>query len=148
MRLRVEDLSDLKKDFERYEPDGLSLEAFVSVLMDRLAWTESTAVDLVFDLVDLFGQIVINDNGTMVWEDFTNAMIEVGMGTALEEHEWRDMKYEENVCYTDKTSRQPRHVQYISELRKLFVFEGNRPVLQVKKPEIPFCKQNSFDLGL
>ncbi|RHZ12081.1 hypothetical protein DYB28_009403 [Aphanomyces astaci] len=134
MRLHVEDLAGVKAAFESYGRDGLDLEAFVRIMVERLVWTPSTVVDLVYELVDLFGHIVINGQGTMVWEDFTSALIEAGMATGLDETHWRDMKYEDNVLFVDRTSRQPKHVEYISEIRKLIVFEGTRPVMQIYDP--------------
>ncbi|ETV93774.1 hypothetical protein, variant 1 [Aphanomyces invadans] len=134
MRLQMAALTAVKADFESYGPEGLTLEDFVTVLLKRLMWTNTTVVELVDELVDLFGHIVTNGQGTMVWDDFTSALIDAGMATGLNETQWRDMKYEENVLFVDSASRQPKHVQYISELRKLIVFEGTRPVLQVYDP--------------
>ncbi|KAF0685678.1 Aste57867_22463 [Aphanomyces stellatus] len=145
MRLRVEALSDIKRDFERFGHEGLNLDAFVGVLLDRLAWTDETVVALVYELVELFNHIVINGQGTMVWEDFTTALIDAGMTSGMEDNPWRDMKYEENVLYLDRTSRQPKHVQYIPELRKLFVFEGSRPVLQVYDPAAILASETSSE---
>ncbi|RHY26283.1 hypothetical protein DYB32_007762 [Aphanomyces invadans] len=125
MRLQMAALTAVKADFESYGPEGLTLEDFVTVLLKRLMWTNTTVVELVDELVDLFGHI---GQGTMVWDDFTSALIDAGMATGLNETQWRDMKYEENVLFVDSASRQPKHVQYISELRKLIVFEGTRPV--------------------
>ncbi|CAK4519209.1 unnamed protein product [Aphanomyces euteiches] len=133
MKLNVEDLEEIKKDFEKLD-GGVNLDSFVSILLDRLPRVESTAVEVVYELIDVFAHVVTNGQGTMGWEDFTAALIEAGMTNGLEASQWSDVKYEENVLYVDRTSRQPKEVLYIPELRRLFVFESSRPVIQVYDP--------------
>ncbi|KAH9114476.1 hypothetical protein AeMF1_011440 [Aphanomyces euteiches] len=133
MKLNVEDLEEIKKDFEKLD-GGVNLDSFVSILLDRLPRVESTAVEVVYELIDVFAHVVTNGQGTMGWEDFTAALIEAGMTNGLEASQWSDVRYEENVLYVDRTSRQPKEVLYIPELRRLFVFESSRPVIQVYDP--------------
>jgi len=37
---------------------------------------------LILDIIDLFKQIDVNDDGTMEWEEFSNHIIESGMSTS------------------------------------------------------------------
>ncbi|OQR99627.1 hypothetical protein ACHHYP_05427 [Achlya hypogyna] len=144
MRLRIEDLADLKADFDAHE-GGLDLRTFVSLLLDRLEWTDTTVVALVHELTELFDTIAIIRHGVMEWEDFTNAIIDAGMSTSAEELAWRDLRYEENAAFVDTSSRQPRHIEYIPELKRLFVFEGTRPVLQVYDPAAILALETGVD---
>ncbi|KDO20774.1 hypothetical protein SPRG_13526 [Saprolegnia parasitica CBS 223.65] len=133
MRLRVEDLSELKEAFDSHE-GGVDLCNFVSVLLDKLEWTDATVVSLIYELIELFHEIAILRHGKMLWDDFTSALIDVGMRTSVDELAWRDWRYEENSLFTDDRSRQPRCVQYIPELKRIFAFESSRPVIQVFDP--------------
>ncbi|OQS04526.1 hypothetical protein THRCLA_03248 [Thraustotheca clavata] len=131
MRLKINDLNALKEDFEAY--GDVNLDGFVTLLLERLEWTEANVVELVHELIDLFNQIVINGRGIMVWDDFTSAMIEMGMRANISSNELPlcDMRYEENLQFVDTISRHPRCIQYIPELKRILIYDGNRPVLQV-----------------
>jgi WD40 repeat protein len=179
VRLRVEDLNDIKLDFDaaiasnassvqaraktaiiasgvmpvkktqmslqqqqklqQEQNSGLSLEQFVSVMLDRVAWTPENVQTFIEDLIELFLQVDVNGDGTMTWEEFTSAIIEGGMGSISEKTEWDDMKYEENLQFRDTfRTAPPKKIQYLPELRKIVLFESNRPVIDVLDPSALF----------
>ncbi|GLE09674.1 hypothetical protein PINS_up021445 [Pythium insidiosum] len=137
LRLQVEDLTQLKLDFERVGR-GLTLHEFVAVMLDRVAWDEASVVPFIEDLVELFAQVDVNGDGTMEWEEFTSAIIEGGMGTISDEADWRDMQYEEHPDFADVINRPPRRVQYLPEFRRVLVHDNARPVIEIIDPSTLF----------
>uniref|UniRef100_K3XBR7 EF-hand domain-containing protein n=1 Tax=Globisporangium ultimum (strain ATCC 200006 / CBS 805.95 / DAOM BR144) TaxID=431595 RepID=K3XBR7_GLOUD len=157
VRLQVEDLTLLKADFDRMGR-GLSLHEFVSVMLDRVSgWEPDTVVAFIKDLVELFLQVDVNGDGTMEWEEFTSAIIEGGMGTAFSSGDqddgdgsgsgaaaWRDLQYEEHP--TEMTNRAPpKKLHFVSELRRLLLYENTRPVVEIMDPSTLFLSQGEMD---
>ncbi len=61
------------------EDEGLSLEQFVKVMLVHLNLPDTKdKVGLVKNLIELFKQIDVNNDGSMEWEEFTNHIIELG----------------------------------------------------------------------
>ncbi|DBA03065.1 TPA: hypothetical protein N0F65_003312 [Lagenidium giganteum] len=133
VRLKVEDLTTLRRDFDRHGR-GLSLNEFVSVMLDRVSWDVDNVVSFVQDLVELFAQVDVNGDGAMEWEEFTSAIIEGGMGTISDDTNWRDLRYEENPHFTDVLNRPTKRIQFLPEFRKLLLYENTRPVLEILDP--------------
>ncbi|KAJ0404067.1 hypothetical protein ATCC90586_008701 [Pythium insidiosum] len=147
LRLQVEDLAQLKLDFERVGR-GLTLHEFVAVMLDRVAWDEASVLPFIEDLVELFAQVDVNGDGTMEWEEFTSAIIEGGMGTISDEADWRDMQYEEHTGFADVINRPPRRVQYLPEFKRLLVHDNARPVIEIVDPSTLFNTESDDGAGL
>ncbi|KAJ0401063.1 hypothetical protein P43SY_005083 [Pythium insidiosum] len=147
LRLQVEDLAQLKLDFERVGR-GLTLHEFVAVMLDRVAWDEDSVLPFIEDLVELFAQVDVNGDGTMEWEEFTSAIIEGGMGTISDEADWRDMQYEEHTGFADVINRPPRRVQYLPEFKRLLVHDNARPVIEIVDPSTLFNTESDDGAGL
>lgn len=141
VRLQVEDLTRLKCDFDR-AGRGLSLQEFVSVMLDHVGWEPENVVSFVEDLMELFAQVDVNGDGTMEWEEFTSAIIEGGMGTSSDEIEWRDMQYEENTRFVDIVNRPPKRITYLPEFRRLLLYENSRPVVELIDPSSLYPSDN------
>lgn len=137
VRLQLEDLNLLKQDFDRMGR-GLSLEEFVSVMLDRVSWEQENVVKFIEDLVELFAQVDVNGDGSMEWEEFTSAIIEGGMGTNSDEADWRDLQYEEHPRFSDSLNRPPKRVQLVPEFRRLLLYENTRPVVEIIEPSTLF----------
>ena len=76
--LNYRKLEEIKKDFNRSEADGLSLEQFLKVMLNHLGAEYTDKTKLVKELIELFRQIDVNNDGTLEWEEFTNHIIELG----------------------------------------------------------------------
>ena len=76
--LNYRKLEEIKKDFNRSEADGLSLEQFLKVMLNHLGAEYTDKTKLVKELIELFRQIDVNNDGTLEWEEFTNHIIEMG----------------------------------------------------------------------
>ena len=79
--LNYRKLEEIKKDFNRSEADGLSLEQFLKVMLNHLGAEYTDKTKLVKELIELFRQIDVNNDGTLEWEEFTNHIIEMGTNT-------------------------------------------------------------------
>lgn len=143
VRLRVEDLTALKGDFERAPGgQGLSLREFVSVMLDRVGgWEPETVVSFIEDLIELFAQVDVNGDGTMEWEEFTSAIIEGGMSSSSSgggedaAAEWRGLQYEESARFVDAAvNRQPKRLQFLPEFRRVLLLDDSRPVIELLDP--------------
>lgn len=145
VRLRVEDLTALKLDFEQAPGGrGLPLREFVSIMLDRVnSWELDTVVPFIEDLVELFAQVDVNGDGTMEWEEFTGAIIDGGMGSSSAAvganddatAEWRDMQYEESIKFVDSAiNRPPKRVQFLPEFRRVLLLDNSRPVIELLDP--------------
>lgn len=141
VRLQVEDLTRLKCEFDR-AGRGLSLQEFVSVMLDHVGWEPGNVVPFVEDLMELFAQVDVNGDGTMEWEEFTSAIIEGGMGTSSDEIEWRDMQYEENTRFADVVNRPPKRITHLPEFRRLLLYENSRPVVELLDPSALYPSEN------
>ncbi|TMW66701.1 hypothetical protein Poli38472_014013 [Pythium oligandrum] len=141
VRLQLEDLTSLKQDFDRVGR-GLSLEEFVSVMLDRVSWEMENVISFIQDLVELFAQVDVNGDGTMEWEEFTSAIIEGGMGTTSDEMDWRDLQYEEHAAFSDVLNRPPKRVQYVGEVKRLLVHDNSRPVVEIIEPTTLYPIEN------
>ncbi|KAG1706902.1 hypothetical protein DVH05_027752 [Phytophthora capsici] len=141
VRLQVEDLSLLKRDFDR-AGKGLSLREFVNVMLDRISWGPESVVSFIEDLVELFAQVDVNGDGTMEWEEFTSAIIEGGMGSTSGGNDaagaiaqWRDLQYEEHPRFVDSAvNRPPKRIEYLPEFRRVLLLESSRPVVEILDP--------------
>ncbi|KAL3672722.1 hypothetical protein V7S43_002015 [Phytophthora oleae] len=142
VRLQVEDLSLLKRDFDR-AGRGLSLREFVNVMLDRVSWEPESVVSFIEDLVELFAQVDVNGDGTMEWEEFTSAIIEGGMGSSSGGNDdaagtiaqWRDLQYEEHPRFVDSAvNRPPKRIEYLPEFRRVLLLESSRPVVELLDP--------------
>lgn len=141
VRLQVEDLTRLKCEFDR-AGRGLSLQEFVSVMLDHVGWEPENVVPFVEDLMELFAQVDVNGDGTMEWEEFTSAIIEGGMGTSSDEIEWRDMQYEENTRFVDVVNRPPKRITHLPDFRRLLLYENSRPVVELLDPSALYPSEN------
>ena len=81
--LNYRKLEEIKKDFNRSEADGLSLEQFLKVMLNHLGAEYTDKTKLVKELIELFRQIDVNNDGTLEWEEFTNHIIELGTAHCL-----------------------------------------------------------------
>ena len=60
--------------------DGLSLNQFIKVMLHHLPKkAESFKITLVQNLIELFKQIDINNDGALEWDEFTKHLIELGL---------------------------------------------------------------------
>ncbi len=75
--LNYRKLEEIKKDFMKNEELGLSMEQFIKVMLHHLPETKDKA-GLVKNLIELFRQIDVNNDGTLEWDEFTNHIIELG----------------------------------------------------------------------
>ena len=76
--LNYRKLEEIKKDFNKSDLDGLSLEQFLKVMLNHLGSEYSDKTKLVKELIELFRQIDVNNDETLEWEEFTNHIIELG----------------------------------------------------------------------
>ena len=76
--LNYRKLEEIKKDFNKSDLDGLSLDQFLKVMLNHLGSEYSDRTKLVKELIELFRQIDVNNDETLEWEEFTNHIIELG----------------------------------------------------------------------
>ena len=75
--LNYNKLQKIKKDFQKCEAEGLTMEQFIRVMLVHLPDTRDR-VGLVKNLIELFRQIDVNNDQTLEWDEFTNHIIELG----------------------------------------------------------------------
>jgi Ca2+-binding EF-hand superfamily protein len=76
--LNYRKLEEIKKDFNKSDMDGLSLDQFLKVMLNHLGAEYSDKTKLVKELIELFRQIDVNNYKKLEWEEFTNHIIELG----------------------------------------------------------------------
>eukprot|EP00948_MAST-09A_sp_MAST-9A-sp1_P003172 g3172.t1 len=121
MSLEGRKLDELREIFMTKE-DGLTLQEFVSTLVEKLEKTIDTVDDdFISDLIELFKEIDINGDGTMEWNEFTKFCVESGLVATRRQIVPLAFMYKDQAKYTDKTSSGPfiRRLRYFKEL-KLF----------------------------
>jgi len=141
--LNYRKLEEIKKDFNRSEADGLSLEQFLKVMLNHLGAEYTDKTKLVKELIELFRQIDVNNDGTLEWEEFTNHIIELGMVrkdrsfiNAIKNYFASDLKD------TEKHDTEIEHMYYIEKLKHLLVMERDSKRFKVYNAKTGRCIQN------
>jgi Ca2+-binding EF-hand superfamily protein len=138
--LNYRKLEEIKKDFNRSEADGLSLEQFLKVMLNHLGAEYTDKTKLVKELIELFRQIDVNNDGTLEWEEFTNHIIELGMVrkdrsfiNAIKNYYASDLKD------TEKHDTEIEHMYYIEKLKHLLVMERDSKRFKVYNAKTGRC---------
>lgn len=102
------------------QPDGLTLEEFVEVMMKYLPTAKVDPMTTVSDLCELFAQVDVNGDGTMEWDEFSAFCIEAGMAANM----FKSRKVRRFLEHTSFTRLTPHglhisRVRYVPRLQKL-----------------------------
>mmetsp|Transcript_3586 Transcript_3586/g.12606 ORF Transcript_3586/g.12606 Transcript_3586/m.12606 type:complete len:910 (-) Transcript_3586:797-3526(-) len=110
MILDTSHLSDIRQEFMD-EEDGLTLTAFVKVMLKYLTKNSVREEQLVAALCELFAQVDVNGDATMEWDEFYEYIHEQGMAEgALEASSV--MRYNPKKVWEDRSL--PKKVESIS----------------------------------
>ncbi len=134
--LNEQELGYLQNTFKAH-PRGLPASHFVQSMLQILNIQEDTRVEIAIELIELFKQVDVNNDGTMEWEEFSNFCINRAFTATF-----RDMlerEYVEKTSFCDRAHHggNIRKLKLVPELNNMILAceEGKKSIKLYHQPK-------------